>query len=159
MANATWDEPVAAAPAAAKRKKQNSQRSLSFKSLPSQISNKFKSEKGSIDRLLTLLRTSSFCGKAPPKDECDIPKSIICGGRTEQEKRPNRSLDERIKSLSMSDSMTSMSSSLSDQSLVSLDSVDQGRETETCAARQLSLEWLRPVEKSEMARIQSVQTA
>lgn len=163
MVNATWDEP-AAAPAVKRAKEHCRQRSQSLKSLLSSPQktlkpsrNAFQSDKG-VDRLLSLLRTQSFCGQPSPEDE-HVPSSIVCKMNTV--KRAPCTLDERIKRMTMSDSKTSIASTLSDNSGFSL--VSLMNDNKTCADSQVPVKRSRKMPKStettSLARVHSVQTA
>jgi len=164
MVNATWDDPAPVAPTAKRAKEHQRICSQPLKALllssPSKSSSDtFKSDKG-IDRLLSLLRTQSFCGQAPPENE-RVPKDIVCNMGVL--KRTSRTLDERIKRMSMSDSKTSIASTLSDNSMVSLASLLDD-DKKICAdshapAKRARHDLSMVVEESDMARIESFQTA
>lgn len=157
MVNATWDEPAVAP--TIKRAKEHRQRTQSLKSLlsspsktlkPSSSRKSFKSDKG-IDRLLSLLRTPSFCGQSSLPEDERVPRTIVCDIGVLKQKAP-RTLDERIKRMSMSDSKTS-ASSLSDDSLLSLVSLDNDKKTGADSRKEV------PVDALGMTRVQSFQTA
>lgn len=169
MANATWDEPAAAAPSV-KRATTERQRIHSFKSLPSSPGksskrNTFKADKG-IDRLLSLLRTPSYCAAQPMPEDPMVPRAIVCNIGLVKKKR---TLDERIKKLSMSDSKTSMASSLSDCSLFTLaptagaaDAPSNNKPDCDVLSQQPAKRLrksLNKIENSELSRVQSCQTA
>lgn len=162
MANATWDTPLQAAPSAKRAKDQRQRRVESFKSLPSpeKSSNKntFKSDKG-IDRLLSLLRTPSFVGQPSREHDLTIPRAIVCNIGVVKKKR---SLDERIKKLSVSDSMTSMASSLSSCSAFTSAVDVPAKPGAACDISIQPAKRLRKsltIENSEMPRVHSCQTA
>lgn len=163
MANATWDSPVQEAPSAKRAKDQRQRKVESFKSLPSpgKSSNKntFKCDKG-IDRLLSLLHTPSFAGKPLPEEDLTIPQAIVCNIGVVKKKR---TLDERIKKLSVSDSMTSMASSLSDCSAFTFAADAHVKPNATCDNISIQpakcMRKCLSIENSEIPRVQSYQSA